>query len=112
LDVRNPVGDTRDEPGSTAECEDLIVEASWVFGRNDDEQLQSQDPIRRQGSVRRRSWPGRSDRVEMRDERPPAPQPRFQTEPRRGPYELVGLERADGDAGSIRNLIEDQSVGT
>ena len=39
LYVRNAVGDTRDEPGSTTECEDLIVEGNCVFGRSDDEQL-------------------------------------------------------------------------
>jgi hypothetical protein len=39
LDVRNTAADTRDEPGSTAECDDLIVEGRGVVGRNDDEQL-------------------------------------------------------------------------
>jgi hypothetical protein len=39
MQVRNTVGDTRGEPGSPAEREDLIVEGTRVFGREEDEQL-------------------------------------------------------------------------
>jgi hypothetical protein len=38
LDVWNTAGDTRDESGPTAECDDLIVEGRGVAGRDDDKQ--------------------------------------------------------------------------
>jgi hypothetical protein len=39
LIVRNAARYPRDEPGSTAQRDDLIVEGRSVIGRNDDEQL-------------------------------------------------------------------------
>ena len=39
MEVRRTVDDTRGEPGSPAEREDLIVEGTCIFGRDEDERL-------------------------------------------------------------------------